>query len=90
MEGETNWLDSLDADEVAKDLVDFEESAQALSADSSMAETYDQKWVGVHGGKVVASNDDLDALMKELDARNIPASNAVVRFIERERRTLIL
>ena len=91
MEGAASWLQSLDAAGVAKDIVDFERSAKKLSSDSSLAETYDRQWVAVHGDKVVAASaDGLDALLEELDALGVPASNAVIRFIEREKRMLIL
>ena len=51
---------------------------------------YAQKWVGVCSGEVKAAQDDLNSLLEELDSRSVSRSETVVRFIEREQRTLIL
>ena len=51
---------------------------------------YAQKWVGVCSREVKAAEDDLDSLLRVLDSRGVSRSDTVVRFIEREQRTLIL
>ena len=85
----TEWLGA-SAQAVAESLVDFTKSSQFLSAESSLVQKYDQKWIGVCAGEVRAAEDNLEALLCSLDSQGIPRSNAVVRFVEREQRPLFL
>ena len=87
--GVNEWLGASSKD-VAKSLNDFSRSSERLSNDRELAEKYAQKWVGVCSGEVKAAQDDLHSLLKELDSRGVSRSDTVVRFIEREQRTLIL
>lgn len=88
-QSENDWLGASSRD-VAKSLIDFSRSSELLSNDQKLVEKYAQKWVGVCSGKVQAVQDDLHSLLKELDSRGVSRSDTVVRFIEREQRTLIL
>ena len=84
-----DWLGASSRD-VAKSLHDFSRSSELLSKDHELAEKYAQKWVGVCSGEVKAAQDDLLSLLKELDDQGVSRSDTIVRFIEREQRTLIL
>ena len=84
-----DWLGASSKD-VAKSLHDFSRSSELLSNDHELVEKYAQKWVGVCSGKVKAARDDLQSLLDELDSQGVSRSDTVVRFIEREQRTLIL
>ena len=84
-----DWLGAPPED-VAKSLLDFAQSSDLLSNDRQLVDKYAQKWVGVCSGKVKAAADDLDSLLRVLDSRGVSRSDTVVRFIEREQRTLIL
>ena len=84
-----NWLGASPAD-VAKSLLDFARSSELLSNDRKLVDEYGQKWVGVCSGEVKAANDDLASLLRELDSQGVPRAETIVRFIEREQRTLIL
>ena len=91
MEGLNSWLDSTEAASTAKELADFDKSARKLlSEDRSLAQKYDKKWIGVYHESVVASANELDELIQALGDAGVPAANTVVRYIEREERTLIL
>lgn len=80
-----------DPAEVAGDLARFSEAAQALSSDRPrFIEKYPQKWVAVRSTDEVLAAETLDDLLKDLDDRGIPRSQAVVRFIARSERTLFL
>ena len=85
----TEWLGG-SAQEIANSLVDFTESSQFLSEESSLVQKYDQKWIGVCAGEVRAAEDSLETLLSSLDSQGIPRSNTVVRFVEREQRPLFL
>ena len=75
---------------VAESLLNFTRSSDLLSKDRELAEKYAQKWIGVCAGEVRAAEDDLDSLLTALDRQGVARANTVVRFIEREQRTLIL
>lgn len=89
METGHEWLGA-PVDEVVDSLDDFTNSSALLSGDPDLAEKYAQKWVGVCSGEVIAYEDELADLFSVLDREGIPRSRTVVRFIEREQRTLIL
>lgn len=75
---------------VAKSLIDFDQSMGFLLNDRTLMDRYPDKWVSVWQGEVQAAEDDLDALLKVLDKKNVPRSEAAIRFIEAEPQTLIL
>ena len=78
-------------EEIAKGLVEFSKSAEVLSIDQPrLIHEYPMSWIGVYQGKVSAKADDLPALMKKLEKQGIPPGDAIIRFIERNQRTLIL
>ena len=89
MNASHDWLGARPED-VARSLVDFAQSSDLLSNDRQLVDKYAQKWVGVCAGEVKAAEDDLDSLLRVLDSRGVSRSETVVRFIEREQRTLIL
>ncbi len=84
-----DWLGASPVD-VAKGLLGFTRSSELVSNDRKLVDKYAEKWVGVCFGEVKAAEDDLEALLRELDSRGVPRAETVVRFIEREQRTLIL
>jgi hypothetical protein len=51
---------------------------------------YPDQWVAVANRKVMAHGDTLEQVLAEVDARDIPRDDVIVRFIERTQRTLIL
>ena len=46
--------------------------------------------LGVYRGEVSAKAHDLPSLMEELERRGVPLGDTIVRFIEKNQRTLIL
>jgi len=83
------WLGD-SPENAASDLRDFARSSELLSSDVDLAERYPQKWIAVYAGEVRAVADELDALLEELDDLEVPRSSTVVRYMEKEPRTLIL
>ena len=84
-----DWLGTSPGN-VARSLLDFARYSDLLSKDRTLVKRYAQKWIGVCSGEVKAAEDDLDSLLEALDRQGVPRGNTVVRFIEREQRTLIL
>ena len=83
------WLGA-SAMDVSRGLLDFSKSSDLLSKDRALVKRYAQKWIGVCSGQVKAAEDDLESLLEVLDGQGVPRASTVVRFIEKEQRTLIL
>ena len=80
-----------DPREVTRSLRRFRRTALILSSGyPRLIDLYDKQWVVAHGGKVAAAGKTLSAAMARADAKKLPRHESLVRFIERDRRTLIL
>jgi hypothetical protein len=77
--------------EISGELRRFRKSALVFSRERPrMIEQHPQEWVAVYNGKVAATNKSLPRLLKKLDAAKIPRGEALIRFIDRTERTMIL
>ena len=80
-----------DPKDIAKGLREFSKSAEMLSNDQPrLIDEHALHWIGVYRGEVSAKADDLPSLIEELERRGIPLGDTIVRFIEKNQRTLIL
>ena len=80
-----------DPDKIAFELREFSDSAQLLTDQrEKLAEKHPMEWVCIHHGKVAASSKTLDALMEKIREQGISANSAIVRFIDKKQKTLIL
>jgi hypothetical protein len=78
-------------EEISRDLNDFVDAAKVLSSDHPrLIDEHPNEWVGIFAGHVAAAADNFDELMAQLSQRNIPADRTIVRFIDREEKTLLL
>ena len=69
----------------------FAEAAQVLSSDHPrLINEHPLQWVGVFDGRVAASAQTLSSLMAQLEGGGIPPKHTIVRFIDKDERTLIL
>ena len=76
---------------VDRELQSFAEAARVLS--SSHPRLIDERplqWVGVYQGEVAAAGASFKSVMTQLRKAGIPAEKAIVRFIDKEERALIL
>lgn len=79
------------AEEVANGLVDYADAARVLSSNHPrLIDEHLLQWVGVHQGRVAASGKSLKSLMAQLESAGIPPEQTIIRFIDKEERTLIL
>ena len=80
-----------DPQDIARKLREFSKSAEMLSNDRPrLIDEHPMQWIGVYRGEVSAKASDLPSLMEELERRRVPLGDTVVRFIEKNQRTLIL
>ena len=78
-------------EDIARGLREFSKSAEMLSNDRPrLIDEHPMQWIGVYRGEVSAKAEDLPSLMEELERRGIPLGDTIVRFIEKNQRTLIL
>jgi hypothetical protein len=74
-----------------RDLQRFRKAAQALSADHSrLIGKYPNQWVAVYDGKVAAHASTLPAVLGKIKRKRIPQAHTIVRYIEKNNRTMIL
>ena len=92
IDGEDEILAILgDPTEIDRSLTSFRESAQLLSSEHPrMIEKYSKQWVAIYGGEVRAQSSTFRGLIKAATDNDLPPERLVVRFIDRNRRTMIL
>ena len=79
------------AKEIDRELSEFREAAAVLSSSHPrLIDKYPEQWVGVYKGTVEAAAASMPGLMRQLAQKDIPAGKAMVRYIARTQRTLIL
>ena len=80
-----------DPGNTARSLRAFQRSARVLSNDHPrLINEYPDQWVAVTDSTVIAHGDTLEQVLAQIDAKDIPRADVIVRFIERTQRTLIL
>ncbi len=76
---------------LASELDSFARDAAIFSSEREhLIAKYSKKWVAVYEGTVRAHARSLNKLLEELDELRIPRDRAIVRFIDRSERTMIL
>ncbi len=78
-------------EKMVEGLREFSRSAQMLSDQTKrLVNEYPSQWIAVYCGEVTAKADDLETLIEEIEKQGIPLGDAIVRYIEKNQRTLIL
>lgn len=92
IDGEDEILAILgDPAEIDRSLTSFRESAQLLSSEHPrMIEQYSKQWVALYEGKVRARAGTFLGLMSAADKESLPREHLVVRYIDRNQRTMVL
>lgn len=92
MEHDRSPFDSLgDPAEVWAELMAFTHSAQFLSDTTSrLMEEYPRQWVAVLDGRVESAADSFPEILQQVDARNLPRDKTIIRYIDKEPKTMIL
>ncbi len=77
--------------DIARGLREFSKFAAMLANDGPrLIDEYSLQWIGVCRGEVSAKANDLPSLMEDLERQGVPLGDTIVRFIEKNQRTLIL
>ena len=80
-----------DPETVDKELAAFRTSARKLSsAHPRMIDKYEKQWVALYQGKVAAAGSTIDAVIAAVRKKGLPRDRVIVRFIEKNHRTMIL
>ena len=91
-------MDTINLDELVDDLhrffdemEAFRETADLLSSSQErMIDQYPGQWVAVHSGQVKAHGDSIESVLNEVDSKGLSREQAIVRFIDKEPRVMIL
>ncbi len=79
------------SEQIAKELREFSATAQLLSdGEQRLINDHPLQWVGLYKSEVQCASTNLKTLMEQLAEKDIPASETIVRFIDKTQRTLIL
>lgn len=79
------------AKEIDRGLRAFRESAEVLSGSRRrLIDNYEGQWVAVYDGRIVASGNNVARVKAKLSKTGIAPGSAIIRFIEKKRRTMIL
>jgi hypothetical protein len=77
--------------EIWSELMDFTRSAQILSeSTASLMDEYSEQWVAVFGGQVASCAASFRDVLEKVDAKNLPRDKIIVRYIDKEPKTMIL
>ncbi|MCA1595314.1 MAG: hypothetical protein LC772_02650 [Chloroflexi bacterium] len=73
------------------DLLAFERDSRVLSTRrATLIAKYPRRWVAIFGGQVQADARTLSQLLAKVDSLGLPRQRAVIRYIDRNPRKLIL
>ena len=76
---------------ISDSLDSFSENAAVFSSNAPrLVDRYEDKWVAVYHGSVAAVEDTIELVTESLTAQGIPLGDAMIRRIDREKKTLIL
>lgn len=76
---------------VDRELKAFRKDARILSSKQKhLLQQYSKKWIAVYGGKIAAQAATLPSLVKRMEQLGIPRGRAIVRFIDKNPRKMIL
>ena len=79
------------AKEIDRELQTYRKSAEVLSGSHPrLIDDYDGRWVGVVDGRVAVAGNSAKNVTTKLLKSGIAPEHAIVRFIEKNRRTMIL
>ena len=80
-----------DAASVAGKMDKFRENVRQLSsAQPRLIDTYPKQWVALYNGEVAATGSTFASVMSAISQKGLPRDTVIVRFIEKNHRTMIL
>jgi len=83
------WLKN--ADKIDKSLRSFSRTARVLSsAHPRLINEYSKRWIVVYKGKVCADGATFESALKKADKEGCPRRDVIVRYIDKDRKAMIL
>lgn len=80
-----------DPKDIDRKLQSYRRSAQVLSSKHPrMLDRYPKQWIAVYKGRVKAQGRTFQSVMTQVDNLKLPREQVIVRFIDRNQRTMIL
>ena len=80
-----------DPKDIDRDLRSFRRTAQVLSSNRPrLIDRYPKQWVALYRGRVRASGNTFASVIAEVGKKRLPREHVIVRFIDRNQRTMIL
>ena len=77
--------------ELERELRAFRRAARVLSSKHPrMIECYPKQWIAVYKDKVQARGRTFQSLMAQVDKKRLPRQTIIVRYIDKNQRTMIL
>lgn len=77
--------------DIDRELQSFRRAALVLSSKHPrLIDRYPKQWVAVYRGRVRASGRTFWSVLRQIDQRGLPREQIIVRYIDRNQRTMIL
>jgi len=77
--------------DIDRELQSFRRSARVLSSHHPrLIDRYQKKWVAVYDGRTRAQGRTLQSILQQIDRMGLPRECVIVRYIDRNQRTMIL
>ena len=77
--------------DIDRELQGFRKSARILSSHHPrLIDRYQKKWVAIYDGRTRAHGRTLQATLQLIDRKGLPREHTIVRYIDRNQRTMIL
>ena len=79
------------AADIDRELQQFRKSVRVLSSKHPrLIDLYQKEWIGVHRGRVRVRGRTFTSLMRQIAEKRLPREEVIVRFIDKNRRAMIL
>ncbi len=80
-----------DPAEVDRSLRAFRKATSLLSSEHPrLIDKYPKRWVAIYRGKVKAAASTFNAVLAQVDKAGLPREEVILRFIDKNQRTMIL
>lgn len=77
--------------DIDRELLSFRRGAKALSSKHlRLIDRYPKQWVAVYRGKVGAHGRTFRSVLQQINQKGLPREHIIVRYIDKNQRTMIL
>lgn len=77
--------------DIDRELQSFRRGAKVLSSEHPrLIDRYPKQWVAVYRGKVKAHGRTFRSVLQQIDQKGLPREHIIVRYIDKNQRTMIL